>query len=443
MIKKQKFSILQIVLLSLGFFGIQAGFSIQFARVTPLFESLGALANQIPWYWLAAPLTGFIVQPIVGYMSDRTWGGFGRRRPYIFIGTILSVLALFIMPNTNFLWSAVLTFWLLSFAIDFCMQPFRAFVADVLPEEQVATGYSIQTILIGIGGGLGFWIAGRDWLAMLPSLKVFADTSVHLQFYIVGIVFLVAILFTVFTTKEYPPDDMDAFLKLKAQNTGIVGEFKGFFKELFISLKEMPPLMKKLASVQFFTWLGLFCMWMFYSVAVAKFIFKATEIGSPLYEKGVSFASDTMASYQLVATIFAFFMPWLVKKISAVGVHTIGLVAAGLGLLSIFFISDPFYLYFSMFGVGLAWATTLAMPYTILVSLIPKEKYGIYMGIFNFFIVIPQILAALFLGQIMKRFMENNELYVVLLGGVFMLIAVVFLQGIRKYNKKMASAEIN
>ncbi|HQH80792.1 MAG: Major Facilitator Superfamily protein [bacterium ADurb.Bin270] len=442
MIQKKRVSILRIVLLSLGFFGIQGGFSIQFARVTPIFEKLGALANEIPWYWLAAPLTGFIVQPVVGYMSDRTWGALGRRRPYILFGTILSVLALFIMPNTTFLWTAVLNFWLLSFAIDFCMQPFRAFVADILPEEQVATGYSIQTILIGIGGGVGFWVAARDWLEIFPSLSIVASSSLQLQFYITGIIFLATIIITVISTKEYPPEDMEAFLKMKGKSKGIGAEFKSFFRELFVSLKEMPPLMRKLSGVQFFTWLGFFCMWMFYSVSVAKYIFGAAEIGSELYEKGVSFASDTMVAYQVVATAFAFLMPYLVKKITAVGVHTFGLVAAGIGLLSIYFISDPFYLYIAMIGVGFAWATTLAMPYTILVSLIPPQKYGIYMGIFNFFIVIPQILAALTLGRIMKTFLGNNEMAVVLLGGVFMFVAAVVLQSLRRYNKRVAAAEL-
>lgn len=435
MTKKQKLSMVPIILLSFGFFGIQHGFSIQFAKMSSIYEKLGAMASEIPFLWLAAPLTGLLIQPIVGYMSDRTWGRFGRRRPYFLVGAILATVALFIMPNSKTLWTAAAMLWVLDLSINVSMEPFRAFVADILPEEQVATGYSVQTILIGIGGGLGFWIASKDWLAMFPSLSFIASDSLQLQFYITGLIFLTAVLVTVFTTKEYPPADMEAFKKMKAESKGVIKGVSSFFKELFSSMKDMPVPMKRLAWVQFFTWLGLFCMWIFYTVAVAHHIFGAHNPHSALYEKGISVASSSMITYQVVSTIFAFIMPWLVKKITAVGVHTLGLVAAGLGLLSMFFITDPAYLYVSMIGVGIGWATTLAMPYTILVSHIPSERYGIYMGIFNFFIVIPEIIAALGLGWIMKNLLNNNHLSAVIMGGIFMLIAAVILQSLRKFNK--------
>lgn len=434
--EKKKFSIVQLLFMSMGFFGIQHGFSIQFARMSSIYEKLGATADQIPLLWLAAPLTGLIVQPIIGYMSDRTWCRLGRRRPYFLMGAILSTIALIIMPNSPTLWVAAGMLWVLDASINISMEPFRAFVADLLPKEQVSTGYSVQTFLIGIGGGLGFFIASYDWLAKFPGLSAIAPTSIHIQFYLCALIFLGFVLFTVFTTPEYPPEDLKAFREENAKTKGFFNNIKAFYSELYKCLWEMPKPMKRLAWVQFFTWMGLFCMWMMYSVAVARHIFGATDPQSPLYEQGISAASSSMQIYQYVSMIFALMMVFIARKIGAVYTHTIGLLCGGLGLVSLLFIKDPGYLYLSMVGVGVAWATTLAMPYAILVSYIPKEKYGIYMGIFNFFIVIPEILASLLLGFVMRNFLGNSQLGVVILGGVFMLIAAVIVQSLKKFDTK-------
>jgi len=367
-------------------------------------------------------------------MSDRTWCRLGRRRPYFLIGAVLATVALFLMPNSSELWMAAGLLWVLDASLNISMVPFRAFIADLLPENQVSDGYAWQTILIGIGGAIGFWVASFDWLGFFPSLSAFAPSSVHIQFYLCGLLFLIGIIWTVVSTKETPPSNLEEFRKKTNEKKGVLG----FLKELYICTIEMPKPMRWLAVVQFCTWLGLFCMWMYYSVAVAHHIFGAAgDTTSAAYEQGIQVASSTMSIYQIVSMAFAFMIPFLVRKIGAVSVHTIGLVAAGLGLASIWFITNPQLLYLSMFGVGLGWASTLCMPFVILVKYIPQERYGIYMGIFNFFIVIPEILSALFFGWVMKNLFHNQHIYAVVMGGVFMIIAGIVVQFVRKYEKKV------
>ncbi|MCX6111985.1 MAG: MFS transporter, partial [Proteobacteria bacterium] len=395
---KPRLNLWQIICMSVGFFGIQHGFSIQFARMSSIYEKLGATPDQIPFLWLAAPMTGLIIQPIIGYLSDRTWGRLGRRRPYFLSGAVLATIALVLMPNSSSVWMAAGMLWILDASINISMEPFRAFVADKLPQEQVATGYAMQTVMIGIGGALGFWIASKDWLVMFPSLSSWIPSSMHMQFYICAIMFLGGVIYTVSTSGEYPPEDMAAFKKHKKENSGI----KHWAKTTYESFIHMPGPMKRLAWVQLFSWMGLFCMWIFYSVAVAHHVFKAYDPHSSLYEVGIRTASSSMTVYQIVSTAFALLIPLVARKIGSVYVHTIGLISAGIGLLSIYFISDPSWLYVSMVGVGIGWATILCMPYAILVRHIPKEKYGIYMGIFNMFIVIPEIISSLLLGWFMR-----------------------------------------
>jgi maltose/moltooligosaccharide transporter len=429
---KPRLSFWQIFNMSVGFFGIQHGFSIQFARMSAIYEQLGATPDQIPFLWLAAPMTGLIVQPIIGYMSDRTWCKLGRRRPYFLIGAILATIALFVMPNSGSLWTAAGMLWILDASINISMEPFRAFVADKLPQEQVSFGYSMQVIMIGIGGGLGFWIASKDWISIFPSLSKYASSSTHLQFYICALMFLGGVLYTVITSNEYPPENMDEFKKHKQESRGV----KHWAKETYNCIFHMPPAMKRLAVVQFFSWMGLFCMWIFYSVAVANHIFNATDKHSELYELGIRTASSTMTTYQIISTAFAFVIPLLARRFGNVFVHTIGLLCAGLGLLSIYFIKDPNMLYVSMFGVGIGWATILSMPYALLVRHVPKSKYGIYMGIFNMFIVIPEILSALVLGWFMKNVFNNNYMDAIIMGGIFMFIAAAVVQTLRKYERE-------
>jgi maltose/moltooligosaccharide transporter len=434
--KKPKLGMWQLINMSIGFFGIQHGFSIQFARMSSIYEKLGATPDQIPFLWLAAPMTGLIIQPIIGYLSDRTWCAFGRRRPYFMVGAILATIALWVMPNSSSLWMAAGMLWVLDASINISMEPFRAFVADKLPHKQIPTGYAMQTILIGIGGALGFWIASRDWLAIFPSLSKYVSSSIHMQFYICAFMFLGGVLYTVLTSPEYPPEDMEAFRKHNRENRGL----KHWATETYSCIFHMPPAMKRLAWVQFFSWMGLFCMWIFYSVAVAHHVFGATDEHSALYETGIRTASATMTMYQMVSMFFAFTIPLIARKIGAVYTHTIGLVCAALGLLSIYIIKDPNMLYLSMIGVGIGWGTILSMPYAILVSHVPRQKYGIYMGIFNMFIVIPEIISSLVLGWFMKNVFHNNHMYAIVLGGFFLLIAAIIVQTLHGYEVK-ADAE--
>lgn len=422
---------LQIIMMSIGFFGIQHGFSIQFAKMSAIYEKLGASADQIPFLWLAAPLTGLIIQPIIGYMSDRTWGPLGRRRPYFLTGAILATIALVLMPNSSSLWMAAGLLWLLDASINISMEPFRAFVADKLPKAQIATGYAMQTFMIGIGGSIGFMIASTDWLAKYPSLSAFAPSSLHLQFYLCALIYVIAILITVISTKEDPPENLETFKQ--EQQAGM--NLKSWATETLDCLKNMPSPMKRLAVVQLFTWMGLFCMWIFYSVAVAHHVFGATDPHSKLYDQGIAAAGNSMSVYQLVSTIFAVIIPLLCMRMSRVTVHTLGLSAAGLGLASVWFIHDPALLIYPMIGVGIGWATILSMPYAILVDFIPQSKYGIYMGIFNMFIVIPEILSSLCLGWIMQHVLHNEQMLAIALGGGFMLIAAVIVQSLRQFEK--------
>jgi maltose/moltooligosaccharide transporter len=430
---KKKMSLLQIMAMSVGFFGIQHGFSIQFAKMSVIYEKLGASPDQIPFLWLAAPLTGLFIQPIIGYLSDRTWGPLGRRRPYFLTGAILATVALLFMPNASSLWMAAGLLWMLDASINVSMEPFRAFVADKLPTEQISTGYAMQTFMIGIGGSLGFIIASTDWMHQYPALKGIAPSSLHLQFYICAAIYLVAVLFTVISTPEDPPED----LHLEQSNPSDGGiSVQSWAKETWHCLKGMPEPMKRLAGVQFFTWMGLFCMWIFYSVAVAHHVFGATDPHSALYDKGVAAAGNSMSVYQLVSTFFALCIPMLASKFSRVTIHTIGLIAAGLGLLSIWFIKDPALLLFPMIGVGIGWATILSMPYALLVDYIPKARYGIYMGLFNMFIVIPEILSSLGLGWVMQHVFHNNHMLAIAMGGGFLLIAAILVQSLKQFDQK-------
>ncbi len=441
---KKKMTLLQIVLMSIGFFGIQHGFSIQFAKMSVIYEKLGAHADQIPGLWLAAPLTGLIIQPVIGYLSDRTWGPLGRRRPYFLIGAILATIALVLMPSSNTILMAACLLWLLDASINISMQPFRAFIADKLPSAQVATGYAMQTLMIGIGGALGYFISATDWVQVAPALKMLGPTSLHIQFYLCAIIYMGSVLITVFTTPEDPPENLAEIHKGGKSSIS----FANWFKETGSAIKDMPKPMMLLGWVQFFTWLGLFCMFIFYSVAVAHHVFGATDATSKLYDHGVTAAGNSMSFYQIISTAFALLIPVIAAKTGRVNLHTIGLALAGLSLISFWFLHNDTTLtlpllgavgkevliYLPMVGIGIGWATTLSMPYAILVDHVPKERYGIYMGIFNVFVVIPEILSSVLLGWIMVNVFHNNQMMAIVMGGGFMLIAAVCLQTLRKYD---------
>lgn len=421
----------QIWNMSFGFLGIQFGWGLQMANMSAIYEYLGAEAHQIPILWLAAPLTGLIVQPIIGHASDRTWNRLGRRRPYFLVGAILSSIALIAMPNSSALWMAAGLLWILDASINVSMEPFRAFVADLLPEEQRTRGFAMQSLFIGLGAVIA---SALPWLltnGFGVQSTVGGDhaipLTVMLSFYIGAAAFFGAVLWTIVSTQEYPPEDMNAFVKMKAEKRGIWGNAR----EIFASIGGMPPTMKQLAWVQICTWLGLFCMWLYFPVAVARHVFGAPDERSPIYTEGVEWAGICFAMYSLVCFVFSFLLPGIARAIGRKMTHTLCLLCGAAGLLSVAVIHDKNLLLLSMTGVGIAWASILAMPYAILAGSLPAEKTGVFMGIFNFFIVIPEIVASLAFGWVMLHLLNNNRLAAVVAGGVFMMLAALLMQRVR------------
>jgi maltose/moltooligosaccharide transporter len=422
-IEKPKLSFWQIWNMSFGFLGIQFGWALQMANMGPIYEYLGAEAGDIPFLFLAAPLTGFIVQPIIGYLSDRTWHPvLGRRRPYFLIGAILSSIALIFMPNSTALWMAAGLLWILDTSINISMEPFRAFVTDKLNDKQRTRGFAMQSLFIGLGSVVASalpWMM-THWFGIVNTGNAGEiPLSVKYSFYVGAVAFLGAVLYTIFTTKEYPPAELDFKEKVKESNKG----FGGGVNEIMSAITAMPTKMRQLAWVQFFTWPGLFLMWFYYSSAVARNVFNAPDESSELYTKGVEFAGLTLSYYNLITFIFALFIPVIANKIGRKYTHALCLTAGAIGLISVRFIDTPEFLYLSMTGVGIAWASILSMPYSMLSNCLPENKVGIYMGIFNFFIVLPEIIASLFFGWIMSHWLGNDRMLAVQLGGVFMLFA--------------------
>lgn len=429
--QKPQLNFFQIVNMSVGFFGIQFGWSLQMGNMSVIYELLGAKPHEIPMLWLAAPLTGLIIQPIIGYMSDRTWTRLGRRKPYFLMGAIFSSIALIFMPNSSELWMAAGLLWILDASINVSMEPFRALVVDILPEKQHNRGFAMQSVMIGLGS-----VAAGYLPLMLSEWFGIAKTAapgvippmVTLSFYFGAAFFLGAVLYTIFSTKSYPPEDIEAFRKKNAESKGI----KNAVQEIIGSVLTMPRKMKQVALVQFFTWPGLFLMWFYFVPAVAANIYGG-EPGTESYGDGVLFANGAMAYYNIVTFFFALFiLPYMASALSNRITHMICLGAGALGLISIGFISSPGWLYLSMTGVGIAWASILAMPYAIFGSSLPKEKVGIYMGIFNFFIVLPEIIASLGFGWIMENVLDNNRLLAVMVGGGLLLLAAILCLQISK-----------
>ena len=416
--------------MSFGFLGIQFGWGLQLANMSAVYERLGARPDQVPLLWLAAPVTGLLVQPIVGALSDRTWGPLGRRRPYFLTGAILASIALFFMPTSTSLWMAATLLWVLDASINISMEPFRAFVADKLDVSQRTTGFVVQSLFIGIGATLANALP-----FILRHMGVSGNTAsgipltVKYSFQAGAAVFLLCVLWTVFTTSEFPPEDMAAFERAKKGQRGI-GALLG---EIAESVRAMPVTMRQLAVVQLLTWMGLFCMWLFFVPATARHVFGATDPHSELYAQGMEWGGFAFAFYSISCFLVALALPGLARRTSRKIVHAAALLCGGLGLLSMYLIHDKYMLLISMAAVGIAWASILSMPYAILSTAIPTERMGVYMGIFNFFIVIPEILAALFFGPLTRAlFGENNPnapLYTVMLGGLSLLaasVAVIF-----------------
>lgn len=488
--KKPKLSFWEIWNMSFGFLGIQFGFALQNANTSRIFEKLGADIEDIPILWIAAPVTGLIVQPIIGYFSDRTWNRLGRRRPYFLVGAILASIALFIMPNSPTLWVAAGMLWIMDASINISMEPFRAFVGDNLADEQRTLGFAMQSFFIGVGAVVGSLLPYMftNWIGLSNTAEEgIIPPSVKWSFYVGAIVFFLAVLWTVFRSKEYSPEQLEAFEKAEKSSSeteerdevvdeasnirkqlmvgfimllvgGGVSVYiysKALTKELYIlfvglfvagllfmivsqlrkqklqngfvtimtDMLNMPKTMKQLAWVQFFSWFALFSMWIYTTQAVTGHVFNTTDTNSKAYNDAADWVPVMFTVYNGVAAAVAFLLPVIAKKTSDKFTHFIALVLGGLGLVSIFFFTSKSGLLISMIGVGIAWASILSIPYAMLSGSLPSSKMGYYMGVFNFFIVIPQIVAATILGFLVNQFFNNQPVYAIVAGGIAMILA--------------------
>jgi maltose/moltooligosaccharide transporter len=457
-----------------GFLGLQFGLGLQNANVSRIFQTLGASLDQIPALWIAAPLTGLLVQPLVGYLSDRTWTKLGRRRPYLLAGAVLSAAALLIMPMSPYLWVAAVMLWILDASINTSMQPFRAFVGDQLPLSQRPTGYAMQSFFIGVGAVVASalpWLFEKIGISNTAAAGIVPDT-VRYSFFLGALVLFVAVLWTVFSTREYPPEQLEGFggdapalsasanpnrgyglfwcalgaaglfavycfgvdkqLYLVCAGTFLwgaalliqkKGEPKGLFGTIMLNIETMPQTMKKLAPVQFFSWLALFAMWIYTTSAVAGHWFGATDAASASYNEGANWVGVLFAAYNGFAALASLIIPSITKIVGLRWTHLVNVWLGGLGLLSFLVIRDPNWLLLSMLGVGFAWASILSLPYAIVSDSVPAKTMGVYMGIFNFFIVIPQLVAASVLGFVLKIAFHGAPVYALALGGVSFLIS--------------------
>ena len=491
---KPRLSFWQIWNMSFGFLGIQFGFALQNANVSRIFETLGAKVENIPLLWIAAPATGLLVQPVVGYFSDRTWNRLGRRRPYFLSGAILASLALIVMPNSPSLWVAAGMLWILDASINISMEPFRAFVGDNLPSTQRVTGFALQSFFIGTGAVVASmlpWLLTTRFGVSNEAPPHMIPDSVRLSFYLGAAVFFAAVLWTVLRSHEYSPEEAASFAEnqaregqVRAQRTeeeyaengrrqirlggtllivgallgawlaferiyqvmilsagiGVVGvllivggmmqrdgRYDNGFVTILNDFLDMPRTMKQLAWAQFFSWFALFAMWIYTTAAVTSHVYGTTDTTSALYNEGANWVGVGFGAYNGVAAVVAFGIPPLARWSSPKVAHVICLVCGALGLFSIYFLTDPRYLLGSMVGLGIAWASILSMPYAILTGSLPPSKLGYYMGVFNFFIVIPQIVAAAVLGFIVGRFFGGEAIYAMLIGGASLLGAAALM----------------
>jgi maltose/moltooligosaccharide transporter len=422
--ERSRLSFWQLCNMSFGFLGIQFGWGLQLANMSAVYERLGARPDQVPLLWLAAPMTGLLVQPVIGALSDRTWGRLGRRRPYFLAGAILASVALFLMPTSSTLWMAAGLLWVLDASINISMEPFRAFVADKLATTQRTAGFVMQSFFIGVGASLANALPlFLSWLGVAGSTASGIPLSVKYSFQAGALVFLLAVLWTVVTTGEYPPEDLAAWEEQRRARRG-AGRL---LREIGSAIREMPVTMRQLAVVQLFTWLGLFSMWLFFVPATARHVFGATDPQSALYTQGMEWGGFTFSLYSIVCFVVALALPKLAAVTSRKAVHAAALVCGAAGLFSVYFIHNRYLLLLSMVGVGIAWASILSMPYAILSTAVPPERMGVYMGVFNFFIVIPEIVASVGFGPLIRLVFgqgnPNAPLDVVMLGGACLLVA--------------------
>lgn len=442
--EKPRLSFGQILSMSMGFLGIQMGFGLQNANASRILQTFGADVEHLSWFWIVAPLTGMLIQPIIGHYSDNTWTRLGRRRPYFLVGALLTAMALVLLPNAG-LFSAFLPavlvgagfFMIMDASINITMEPFRALVADMLPEEQTTIGFSVQTFLIGIGAVIGSWLP----YVILNWLHIGHETTASgvplnllYSFYTGAILLIITILWTVFTTKEYDPATLHSFHHKTEHKEK---EEKAKFSDIFKDIKHMPSTMRRLGLVQFFSWIALFGMWVYTTPAVAEKVYHTIDAQSSLYQEAGDWVGIIFGVYNFVAMLFALFLIPIAKVIGKVRTHAICLTIGGLSLISMYFIQTPNLLILPMIGVGIAWASILAMPYAILAPTLPISKMGIYMGIFNFFITIPQIINALFSGLVLKYLFNNHSMSMLVLSGFFLLIGALSTVTIQTKTKRI------
>jgi maltose/moltooligosaccharide transporter len=410
--------------MSFGFLGIQIGFALQGANMSRIFQTLGASESDIPGLWLAAPLTGLLVQPIIGHYSDRTWTRWGRRKPYFFVGAVLSCIALIFMPYSSALWMAAGTLCILDASINVSMEPFRALVADKLSGEQSTQGFAMQSILIGAGAMFASYLPNifhAIGVSNTAAIGIIPD-SVRYAFFFGAFCFMAAILYTNSTTPEDPPRDMEEFNKEKAASGGIFH----VFTSIISCVMKMPSAMKQIAIVQLFTWFALFAMWSNATPAITAHIFQATDTTSKAYNDGADFINGCWVVFNLFNVLTGFAIYFFGRKRSKQVIHFICLAIGGLGLVSIYYVSAPEMLYLSFALIGIAWASILSMPFAIISAAIPAKDTGVYMGLFNMFICIPQIIASLGgLNYLTHHFVGPDAIHGILLAGVLMLLAAI------------------
>ncbi|MHB9055425.1 MAG: MFS transporter [Paludibacteraceae bacterium] len=427
--EKPHLSFFNILSMSMGFMGIQFAFALQNGNASRILRGFGSDMEQLSWFWVAAPLTGMIIQPIIGHYSDQTWTKLGRRRPFFLAGALLAAIALILMPNAGSFTQYIpaLLFggaflMIMDASINVAMEPFRALVADMLPAEQTTLGFSIQSFLIGTGAVIGSWLPYifAEWLGFDKTASPgHVAQNVTYAFYTGAAVLIVTILWTVITTKEYSPEALARYSDNQEPH------HTPTFSDIFRDISHMPKTMKQLAFVQFFTWIALFGMWVFTTDAVAQNVYKlpVTDVHSATYQDAGNWVGIIFGVYNAIAMIYALLLPAIAKNIGRKNTHIISLICGGLGLISIYFISNPMLLILSMTGVGIAWGSILAMPYAILAPSLPAKKIGVYMGIFNIFITLPQIINGLFGGVIVKRLYDSQAIYAIIMSGIFLLIS--------------------
>ncbi|WP_178983255.1 MFS transporter [Winogradskyella helgolandensis] len=443
--EKRRMSFWQIWNMSFGFLGIQMGFALQNANASRILQIFGADVHELSWFWIIAPLMGLIVQPIVGYYSDRTWGKLGRRKPYFLVGAILSSIGLVLMPQADMfiaflpaLWVGAGMLMIMDASFNIAMEPFRALVGDNLRTDQRTAGFSIQTALIGFGAVIGSWLpyALTNWFGVSnETVAGVVPTNLILSFIIGAIILIISILVTVITTKEYSPEELNSFEdQHEGADSSLLGdEKKSSLFDIFDDFRKMPTTMRQLSWVQFFSWFGLFGMWVFATPAIAQHIYGLpyTDSSSSTYQDAGDWIGILFGVYNLISAFYAFALPYIAKKIGRKRTHAISLVIGGLGLLSIYIMPDKNWLIVSMIGIGIAWASILAMPYAILAGSISPKKMGVYMGIFNFFIVIPQIINALIGGPLVKYAYGNQAIFALMMSGLSFLIAAALVSKVK------------